>query len=262
MEAKSGNYQALAKRLREAYGRGPIPPLREGLAPADGVGAYEVQALNTKWWCEQGRRVVGRKIGLTAKTVQAQLGVSQPDFGVLFADMRIENGGSVSAAKLLQPKVEGEVALIFGRAVEDPRCTIADVKSAVELVAPAIEVVDSRIADWKITFADTVADNGSSGLFALGTEHAFRPGLDLWSCGMVLELNDEVVSLGAGAACLGHPLQAAHWLSRTLAERGNPIREGDIVLTGALGPMVAVRAGDRVRVSIGGLGFVEFTFTA
>src|ERR1700683_268274 len=124
MEAKSGTYQALAKRLREAYCGGPIPPLRYGLAPADGVGAYEVQALNTKWWCERGRRVIGRKIGLTAKTVQAQLGVSQPDFGVLFADMRIENGGSVSAAKLLQPKVEGGGALGFGPALEGPQCTI------------------------------------------------------------------------------------------------------------------------------------------
>jgi 2-keto-4-pentenoate hydratase len=262
MEAKAASYQALAKRLREAYVGGPVPPLRDVLAPADGAGAYEVQALNTAWWCGQGRRVIGRKIGLTAKTVQAQLGVAQPDFGVLFADMRIANEGSVSAARLLQPKVEGEVALIFGQAVENPQCTLADVESAVQFVAPAIEVVDSRIAEWKITFADTVADNGSSGLFALGSERGFRKELDLWSCGMVLELNDEVVSLGAGAACLGHPLRAAHWLTRTLAERGDPIREGDIVLTGALGPMVAVRAGDRVRVSIGGLGRVEFAFTA
>jgi 2-keto-4-pentenoate hydratase len=123
----------------------------------------------------------------------------------------------------------------------------------------AIEIVDSRIADWKITFADTVADNGSAAFYVLGTERKPLTGLDLWTCGMALEVNGEVVSLGAGAACLGHPLNAVTWLARTLAARGEPLRKGDVVLSGALGPMVPIKPGDFVEASIGGLGSVSFT---
>jgi 2-keto-4-pentenoate hydratase len=126
-------------------------------------------------------------------------------------------------------------------------------------VMAAIEIVDSRIADWKITFADTVADNGSSAFYVLGRARQPLAGLDLWTCGMALEVNGEVASLGAGVACLGHPLNAATWLARTLAERGEPLRKGDVVLTGALGPMVTIKPGDFVQASIGGLGQASFT---
>jgi 2-keto-4-pentenoate hydratase len=250
----------LAARLRAAYAGGTVPPLRDGLDPVDADGAYTVQAINTRIWQESGRRIIGRKIGLTAKAVQAQLGVGQPDFGVLFDDMQIADGGELSPTRVIQPKAEAEIALILGADLDAKVITRAMMEGATAHVAAAIEIVDSRIADWKITFADTVADNGSSAMFVLGSERRPFAGLDLWTCGMVLEVNDTVVSLGAGAACLGHPLNAAVWLAQTLADRGEPLRKGDVLLTGALGPMVAIHPGDHVRATIGGLGSVSFTF--
>lgn len=249
----------LAARLRAAYKEGAVPPLRDGLEPTDIAGAYAVQALNTAHWVGQGRRIVGRKVGLTAKAVQAQLGVEQPDFGVLFEDMRIGDGGVLRASQVLQPKAEAEIALVLAADLPSPEVGRAEVAAAVAEVVAAIEIVDSRIADWRISFADTVADNGSSAFYVLGAAPKPLAGLDLWSCGMVLEVNGDVVSLGAGAACLGHPLNAAAWLARTLAERGEPLRAGDVVLTGALGPMVSIKPGDAVKATIGGLGTVSFT---
>jgi 2-keto-4-pentenoate hydratase len=254
------NHSQLAQRLRAAYSSGAIPPMRDGLAPTDAAGAYSVQALNTEYWVRSGRRIVGRKVGLTAKAVQTQLGVDQPDFGVLFDDMAIADCGKLSPSRALQPKVEAEVAMIMSADVNDPGVTHEVIARSVAGVVAAIEVVDSRIADWKITFADTVADNGSSAFYVLAPESKPLVGLDLRTCGMVLEINGEVRSLGAGAACLGHPLNAIVWLARTLAERGQGLRKGDVVLSGALGPMVALTAGDVVRATIGGLGSVGFTY--
>lgn len=250
----------LAALLRDAYRSGPVAPLRDGLAPTDAAGAYAVQAANTAHWVGTGRRIVGRKVGLTAKSVQAQLGIDQPDFGVLFDDMAIADGGELLASRVLQPKAEAEVAFVLTADLRDPDVTRDAVAAAVGSVVAAIEIVDSRITDWKITFADTVADNGSSAFFVLGSEPKPLEDLDLWTCGMALEVNGEVVSLGAGAACLGHPLNAATWLARTLAARGNALRAGDIVLTGALGPMVAIAPGDVVRATIGGLGSATFSY--
>lgn len=250
----------LAARLRSAYETGAVLPLRDGLEPDDAAGAYAVQAINTAHWVGEGRRIVGRKVGLTAKAVQAQLGVDQPDFGVLFEDMEIADGGELLASKSLQPKAEAEVAIILQADLLDLETSPEQVAAAVGEVVAAIEIVDSRIADWKITFADTVADNGSSAFYVLGKERRRLDGLDLWTCGMALEVNGEVVSLGAGVACLGHPLNAAAWLARTLAARGEPLRAGDVLLTGALGPMVAIHPGDHVRASIGGLGSCEFIY--
>ena len=255
------SHDELARRLRAAYATGPVPPLRDGLAPSDGDGAYAVQALNARFWTGEGRRLVGRKIGLTAKAVQAQLGVEQPDFGVLFSDMQVANGGEVAAHRMIQPKAEAEIALVLGTDLDAPDADAAAAALAVAEVVPAIEIVDSRIADWKITFADTVADNGSSAFFVLGEPRRPLAGLDLWSCGMVLELNGQVVSTGAGAACLGHPLEAAAWLARTLSRRGEPLRAGDILLTGALGPMVPIKMNDEVRATIGGIGTCSFSVT-
>lgn len=253
------NDEDLALQLRDAYAGNPVPPLRDGLDPTDIDKAYAVQAINTRFWKEQGRRVVGRKVGLTSKAVQVQLGVDQPDFGVLFEDMEIPNGGLLKQAQVIQPKAEAEVAFVLARDLNDINATRESVAGAIDIAMPAIEIVDSRIADWKITFADTVADNGSSAFFVLGEGKPMQ-GLDLWTCGMVLEVNGEVVSLGAGAACLGHPLEAAAWLARTLAQRGDPLRAGDIVLSGALGPMVALNSGDQVRATIGGIGAVAFSY--
>ncbi len=253
-------YQILADRLESAYRSGAVPPLRDGLAPTDAAGAYAVQALNTRRWQEAGRRIVGRKVGLTAKAVQTQLGVDQPDFGVLFDDMAIPDGGALRSSAVIQPKAEAEIALVLGQDLDIADPTQADIAAAVKHVVAAIEIVDSRIEGWKITFADTVADNGSSAFFVLGSEPRALTGLDLYSCGMVLEVNGKIASLGAGAACLGHPLEAARWLAATLHAIGEPLRAGDVVMTGALGPMVAISKGDHVRARIGGLGEASFTF--
>ena len=253
--------EVLARRLRDAYAGSPVAPLRDWLDPTDVDNAYAIQNINTQFWKNQGRRIVGRKVGLTSQAVQKQLGVDQPDFGVLFDDMSIPNGGVLRTDQVIQPKAEAEVAFVISRDLNDVNATQQSIVGAVELAMPAIEIVDSRIADWKITFADTVADNGSSAFFTVGEGKALD-GLDLWTCGMVLEINGAVVSLGAGAACLGHPLNAVAWLARTLAERDDPLRAGDIVLSGALGPMVAIQPGDQVRATIGGLGSVAFSYEA
>jgi 2-keto-4-pentenoate hydratase len=246
--------------LREAYGGRAIAPLRDFLEPLDIEGAYAVQTVNTRLWVAQGRRIIGRKIGLTAKAVQQQLGVDRPDFGVLFDDMRIPNGGTLASSRAIQPKAEAEIAFIIGRDVDRPPAGLEDMAASIECAVAAIEIVDSRIADWKITFADTVADNGSSAFFVLGDERKKISGLDLYTCGMALEIDGAVASVGAGAACLGHPLNAAVWLARTLTERGEPLRAGDIVLTGALGPMAALPRGAHVKAAIGGLGSVNFHY--
>lgn len=250
----------VAARLRNAYRTGAIAPLRDELAPTDARGAYEVQSLNTSYWRGQGRRIVGRKVGLTSKAVQAQLGVDQPDFGVLFEDMAIPSSGVLHSHRTLQPKAETEIALVLERDIDSPDATLETVAAATAFIVAAIEVVDSRIADWKITFADTVADNGSSAFFVLGEERHSLAHSDVYTCGMVLEVNGAIASIGAGAACLGHPLNAAAWLARTLCMAGEPLKAGDIVLTGALGPMVALKPGDHVVAKIGGLGSVSFHF--
>ena len=253
-------HETAARRLRDAYSSGAVPPLRDLLEPVDIEGAYAVQAINTRFWVSQGRRIVGRKAGLTAKAVQTQLGVDQPDFGVLFDDMEIADGGALDPARALQPKAEAEIALVLGAALTDPETTPGQVAAAVKTAHAAIEIVDSRIADWKIAFADTVADNGSSAFYVLAKEGKALAGLDLYTAGMVMEINGKIVSLGAGAAALGHPLNAAAWLASTLAKRGEPLQAGDVLLTGALGPMVTLTPGDHVRAIIGGLGEASFTY--
>jgi 2-keto-4-pentenoate hydratase len=168
--------------------------------------------------------------------------------------MAVPNGGELDPVRVLQPKAEAEIALVLKADLHGPDVTPETVRAATSHAVAAIEIVDSRIADWKITFADTVADNGSSGFYVLGDEPRPLEGLDLFTCGMATLVNGAIVSVGAGAACLGHPLNAAAWLARTV-----PLRAGDVVLTGALGPMVALSRGDKVTAHIGGLGSVSFT---
>ena len=256
------SHEDLARMLREAYSRGPVPPLRDGLDPVDAEGAYAVQEINTRYWEAQGRRIVGRKAGLTAKAVQQQLGVDQPDFGVLFEDMAVADGGRLDPARCIQPKAEAEIAFVLASGLPDTATTPEQLAAAVATVHAAIEVVDSRIADWKITFADTVADNGSSAFFVLADTGVPLAGLDLEGAAMEMVINGAVVSSGVGAAALGNPLNAAAWLARTLALRGEPLKAGDVLLAGALGPMVALKPGDQVRAVIGGIGEASFTYGA
>jgi 2-keto-4-pentenoate hydratase len=232
------------------------------LPAGDLDAAYAVQQANTDHWIKQGRRLVGRKIGLTSKAVQAQLGVDQPDYGMLFADMSVCDGEEVPLSTLIQPKVEAEIAFVMERDLAQPMATMAELISAVAYAVPAIEIVDSRIANWKISIVDTIADNASSGLFVLGNRPVKLGDFDARLCGMVMERNGDQVSIGAGAACLGHPLNAALWLARKMAERGNPLRAGDVVLSGALGPMVAVQGEEILEARIAGLGSVRAVFGA
>lgn len=250
-----------AELLRDCYAANrAMPPIREAFPNATVADAYAIQESNTAFWEGEGRRIVGAKTGLTAKAVQKQLGVDQPDFGMLYADMAVPDGDEIAPGRLIQPKVEAEVAFVMARAVDVDRLTTAELINAVAFAVPALEIVDSRIAEWNIGIVDTIADNASSGLFVLGTEPSRLDGLDLKLCGMVLEKNGDQVSFGAGIACLGHPLHALGWLARTLAQVGRPLAEGDVVLSGALGPMVAAAPGDRFEARINGLGSVNIRF--
>ncbi|GHJ45492.1 2-keto-4-pentenoate hydratase [Catellatospora sp. TT07R-123] len=242
--------------------RTPCPPLRERLLPVgDVASAYAVQRAMTQDAVAHGRRIVGAKIGLTNPVVQKQLGVGQPDFGVLFADMAVWDGAEVDVTRLLQPRVEAEVAFVLGRDLPYEQVTVADVIRATDHLLPAIEIVDSRIAGWDISIVDTVADNASSGLFVLGNQPVALSSVDLRLCGAVLEHQGEPVSVGSGAACLGNPVHAVAWLAATMAQAGTPLHAGDVILSGALGPMVPVQPGASYEARITGLGTVRTAFT-
>ncbi|MGH1555770.1 2-keto-4-pentenoate hydratase [Streptomyces sp. L7] len=250
-----------ADLLAEATRTGvACPPVRDLL---DGGGletAYAVQQLNVRRGLDAGRRIVGRKIGLTSPAVQRQLGVDRPDFGALFADMAVPDGGEVPVGRLLRPKVEAEVALVLGRDLPHPECTIVDVLRAVDFALPALEIVDSRVRNWDISLVDTVADNASSGLYVLGGTPVPLTAVDLHAVTMTMSRDGETVSEGTGADCLGSPLTAAVWLASALAERGDPLRAGDLVLTGALGPMTPAAPGDTFEAHISDLGSVRVRF--
>ena len=261
MNESQSNIARLADRLRRAGETGEATaPIRDDIAAGDVAAAYAIQQANTDHWLRAGRRLVGRKIGLTAKAVQKQLGVDEPDFGMLFADMALGDGEEVGLSRVMQPKVEAEVALVLAHDLTAPDCSVAEVISATAYALPAIEIVGSRIRNWDIRLVDTIADNASSGLFVLGAEPKPLQGLDLRLAGMCMELRGEPVSLGAGAACLGNPLNAAVWLARKMVAVGQPLKAGDVIMTGALGPMVAVAPGDVIDVRIGGLGSVRAVF--
>ncbi|UGQ11839.1 fumarylacetoacetate hydrolase family protein [Yinghuangia sp. ASG 101] len=248
--------------LAEASRTGvPCPPVRDLFAAEDIEAAYAVQRLGLTRGEAVGRRPVGRKIGLTSPAVQRQLGVDQPDFGALFADMRVPDGGLVAADRLLQPKIEAEVAFVLGRDLPGAGATASDVARAVAYAMPALEIVDSRIAGWDIGIVDTVADNASCGLFVLGTPIP-ADGLDPSTVRMTMTRNGETASEGTGADCLGSPFHAAAWLADALALRGDALRAGDIVLTGALGPMTVCAPGDRFEAHISSLGGVAVGFEA
>ncbi len=239
----------------------PCEPIRTLLSEGDVDGAYAVQAINTKRALDAGRRLVGRKIGLTSKAVQNQLGVGQPDYGMLFADMARTESEEISLKDVLQPKVEAEIAFILKSDLTNPDLTMADVFQAIDYAVAAIEIVGSRVANWDIRITDTIADNASSGLYVLGSQPKKLSDFDPRLCGMVMENKGEPVSVGAGAACLGSPLNATLWLAKVMAKAGYAMRAGDTILSGALGPMVSVKPGDVFDVKINGLGRVSAFFS-
>jgi len=247
---------AAARVLRDAFAsKIPCAPLRETFRELDVALAYRVQATNIGT-----ARVVGRKIGLTSKAVQTQLGIAEPDFGTLTADMCFGDGDDIPWHRLMQPKAEAEIAMVLGRDLATPGVTFAEATRAVDFALPAIEVVGSRIEGWNINIVDTIADNASASVVVLGGAPTRLSAFDARLCGMVIERRGEPVSLGAGAACLGHPINALVWLANKMIEAGTPLVAGDLVMTGALGAMVAVAPGDLLEARIHGLGSVRAAF--
>jgi 2-keto-4-pentenoate hydratase len=246
-----------AARLRQALlTREPCAPVRDLI---DLSTAYAVQRELTEARLAGGARVAGHKIGITSAAVQQQLGVDQPDFGVLFDDMDVSGLSPVPIDRLLQPRIEAEVAFVLGADL-DGDLSAERIEAAVAFMAPALEIVDSRIAGWDITIADTIADNASSGLYVLG---AARVGLDEVrpvDVRMEMTVDGAIVSKGSGAACLGDPLTALAWLAGAARDLGDPLLAGQVVLSGALGPMVPVTPGMRVSATLSGLGTVSTRF--
>lgn len=262
-ELPSQKIEEVAHALRHAgESRTPCAPFQAGLPGFTLQDAYAVQEVNTGHGLASGRRLAGRKIGLTSRAVQQQMGVHQPDFGMLFADMAFCDGEPIPAARLLQPRIEGEIAFVLRKGLGGEQLTLPDLIDAIDYALPSIEIVDSRIADWKIGIFDTIADNASSGLYVLGTRPVPLSALDLTLCGMVVENRGEPLSTGAGVACLGNPLHAALWLARKMVEVGRPLAAGDTVLSGALGPMVPAKTGEVYEVRINGLGSVRAVIEA
>ena len=240
----------------------PCPPVRGLLPDGDVDAAYAVQS---SWVADQiaaGARVVGRKIGLTNPAVQAQFGVDRPDFGVLFESMACAPGTPIDGARTLQPKIEAEIAFVLAEDLTGAMIGPAEVAAATAYVVAALEIVDSRIAGWDIGIVDTIADNGSSGLFVLGDRRQRLGRLDLAECAMTLRrgASGEVVSTGTGASILGDPLAAVAWLAAAVRDHGRPLRAGEVVLSGSLGPMVPVAPGDAFHADISGVGHVSCVF--
>ena len=222
--------------------------------------AYAIQQRLIARRIAAGERVVGKKIGVTSQAVMNMLGVFQPDFGILLDGMVYNEGQPIEAKTLIQPKAEGEIAFVLKHDLMGPGVSAADVIAATEGVMACFEIVDSRIENWKIKIQDTVADNASCGVLVLGDRLVDPRDVDLGTCGMVLEKNGEIVATGAGAAALGHPANAVAWLANTLGRLGMGLKAGEVVLSGSLGIMVPVQAGDSLRVSIGGIGGCSVRF--
>lgn len=235
----------------------PIARISETFSVSGLNSAYAVAAMNTSRRLENGDRIIGKKVGLTSKVVQQQLGVDQPDFGMLFASMEFMDGDEIPMEKLIQPKAEAEIAFIVGRDLTQECPSWGEFLAALDYALPALEIVDSAIANWQLTLVDTVADNASCGLFVLGHQPMAFDKINLGDVGMQLEQNGLVASVGCGAACLGHPLRAAYWMARMMAEKGEGLKAGEVILSGALGPMISIGGDDVLKATVGGLGSVS-----
>lgn len=237
--------------------RQPCAPLTKLYPEISVEDAYAIQGMNLR---RRPGHIVGYKIGLTSKAVQSWLGVDQPDFGGLLDEMIVADGAVADTAQLLQPRAEAEIAFVLKHDLDKTVITTADVISATDYILPALEIIDSRIANWTIRYQDTVADNASSGLFVLGSDPVKLTDVELTLAGMMLRKNGRVVSTGAGAACLGHPVNAVVWLANTLRRLGTPLRAGHIVLSGALGPVTDITRGDHLVAHIAHVGDVSVRF--
>ncbi|WP_428908501.1 2-keto-4-pentenoate hydratase [Niallia sp. Krafla_26] len=222
--------------------------------------AYYIQLENIKKKLNEGQKVVGKKIGLTSVAVQNLLGVDEPDYGHLLDTMVVENGGTIDTKNMLQPKIEGEIAFVLKKDLKGPNVTAVDVLQATDYVLPALEVVDSRVQDWKIKLQDTVADNASSGYYVLGGKPTKVEDIDLELLGMVLYQNGEMVNTGVGAAALGSPATCVAWLANRLADYDITLKAGEVILSGALSGMVVANPGDSFTARFAHLGQVSVNF--
>lgn len=256
------NHRVHAQALYEALrARRTIEPLtnREPSLTID--DAYQISRQVLARRLEDGEKIVGKKTGVTSKVVQQMLSVDQPDFGYLTDVMSFEDGAELPvSSQLIAPRAEGEIAFVLERDLSGPGVTAAQVLAATAYVKPCFEVVDSRIADWKIKIQDTIADNASSGMYVLGRTPVSPRALDFVTCGMVVWKNGEVLSTGAGAAALGSPLNCVAWLANTLGERGESLHAGELILSGSLVPLEPVRAGDLMHLRIAGIGEASVRF--
>jgi 2-keto-4-pentenoate hydratase len=262
MGASEETLAALAQSLREAESsRVPIAPLTSEHPELTVADAYRIQQLNVHARKEAGGLVRGRKIGLTSVAMQQQLGVEEPDFGALFADMLVEEGDAIPVGELIAPRVEAEIAFVMETELKGPGVTSADALRAVAGALPAIEIIDSRVADWKIKLPDTIADNASSARVVCGGKLTPIEMIeDLRLIGMSLTVNGAVAATGAGAAVLGNPIRCIAWLANKLGEFGVPLRAGDLVIAGALHAALPVTPGDSVQAQFSELGSVTTRF--
>jgi len=245
--------------ILEAYTTGrPIAPVRDRIHSV--TDAYAVQRASVDVWLARGRAVAGHKIGLTSKAVQEQLGVDEPDFGILFADMILHDGAEVGAGQILQPRIEGELAFVLKNDLRGERLSAEDAVEATDYICPALEICGSRIAGWDIRITDTISDNASAGMVVLGKTRV-KPTLDeLADVSMALRHNGALGAEGRGSACLGNPAVAVAWLAEMLTRLGGGLRAGDIVMSGALAKMIAAEPGSSFLADFGNLGAVGVQF--
>jgi 2-keto-4-pentenoate hydratase len=253
------NATEIATRILDAYRAfSPIEPVRGEISGV--AAAYAVQRAAVDMWLSQGRHVAGEKIGLTAKAVQEQLGVGEPDFGTLFTDMILEDGATIARKGVLQPRLEGEIAFVLKSDLRGKTVTPEQVIAATDYVCPAFEICGSRIARWDIKIEDTIADNASSGLVVRGRQKT-KPELGaLAEIAMSIRRNGAVASEGKGAACLGNPAIAVAWLAEALTRLGDGLHAGDFVMSGSLSRMLPVELGDNFAADFGSLGNVSVSF--
>lgn len=252
---------ALGDALFDALqSRSPIAPLTDTYPDMALEDAYRIQMrMTTRRLALPGERVIGKKIGVTSRAVMDMLGVYQPDFGHLLASMNLPEGAPLPMDAMIAPRAEGEIAFLLAKDIKGPGVTPEQVIDATEYVLPCFEIVDSRIRDWKIRIQDTVADNASCGMLAVGAAIADPRALDLGLVGMTLVRNGEIVGTGAGAAALGHPANAVAWLANTMGALGIALKAGEIILSGALSALVPLAPGDVLSMTIGGIGGVQLS---
>lgn len=244
---------------RAAHDCAPIAPLSETAPWFTIADAYAVQQVNLQRRLADGARLVGRKIGLTSAPMQTLLGVDEPDYGYILDDMVID-GPDVDTSRFCSPRVEPEVAFLLRDSLRGPGVTADDVRAATQAVAVALEIVDSRITDWRLTLADTVADNASSGAVAIGRWVPYTDGLDLPAAAASLHINHAEIDTGTGAAVMGDPAAAVAWLANALADYDTELSAAQFVMSGSFTSAAFVRPGDVVAAAISGLGAVALSF--